>query len=119
MSDGDASLVWMNMLEATRRPEFSWSPLRPGVDQHVLYGGGADQASAAILRYAPGARVPYHRHVGHEHIYVLAGSQRDERGTYRAGAFIVNPPGSSHDVTSDDGCTVLIVWERPVAFIER
>jgi len=110
---------WPGLLETSRRPEFVWSVLRPGVEQHVLYGGAPDQPSAAILRYAPGAHVPYHRHVGHEHIYVLDGSQRDERGTYRAGTFVVNPPGSAHDVRSDDGCTVLIVWERPVAFVER
>jgi anti-sigma factor ChrR (cupin superfamily) len=113
------SLVISDLLAQTLRPEFSWTPLRPGVDQHPVYGTDDGSGSAAsILRYAPGARVPYHRHDGHEHVYILAGSQRDERGTYRAGTLVINLPGSSHDVVSDDGCTALLVWERPIVFTE-
>jgi len=114
------SWVLTDLLAQTTRPDFTWSELRPGVDEHRLYGnndGGGPTAS--ILRYAPGARVPYHRHGGHEHIFVLSGSQRDERGTYGPGTLVINSPGTRHDVVSDHGCTVLIIWERPVAFVER
>jgi anti-sigma factor ChrR (cupin superfamily) len=88
----------------------------PGVHACKLYEQ-KDGPAAALLRYAPGASAPRHRHEGYEHIYVLHGSQRDERGSYQAGAFVVNAPGSEHNVTSDDGCLVLVVWERPVAFL--
>jgi len=112
--------VLPDLLAQTLRPDFTWSELRPGVDEHRLYGSNAGSGPiASILRYAPGARVPYHRHGGHEHIFVLSGSQRDERGTYGAGTLVINPPDSRHDVASDDGCTVLIIWERPVTFVER
>jgi anti-sigma factor ChrR (cupin superfamily) len=72
-----------------------------------------------LLRYAPGSQVPSHQHEGYEHVYVLSGEQQDERGTYPAGTFVVNPPGTSHRVWSPQGCLVLVVWQRPVRFLER
>jgi anti-sigma factor ChrR (cupin superfamily) len=90
--------------------------MRPGIEMHRIYGDGASGPSAALLRYAPGASLPRHRHPGYEHITILEGSQVDEGGVYRAPCFIVNPPGSSHDVRSPDGCLVLAVWQEPVVF---
>jgi anti-sigma factor ChrR (cupin superfamily) len=93
-----------------------FSTLRPGVEIHVLHES-SDGARAAILRYAPGAEVPPHRHEGREYIYVLEGEQADERGSYGPGSFAINEPGTTHRVASESGCVVLIVWQRPVAFI--
>jgi anti-sigma factor ChrR (cupin superfamily) len=93
-----------------------YEPLRPGVDALWLYREEAAGSSCAILRYQPGAEVPEHEHQGFEHVYVLAGEQSDERGTYRAGSFVINPPGTAHRVWSREGCLVLVVWQRPVAF---
>jgi anti-sigma factor ChrR (cupin superfamily) len=102
------------------RPEniaqLPFEDLRAGVEIHVLHDT-PEGARAAILRYAPGAEVPEHRHDGYEYIYVLAGEQSDERGEYGAGSFVVNEPGMTHRVTSRSGCTVLILWQRPVVFI--
>lgn len=95
----------------------SFRPLRPGVQIASVAGDSNGGPHAAILRYDPGAYVPAHRHVGFEVIYVLEGSQRDERGTYSAGALVVNRAGDEHLVQSDDGCTVLIFWEKPVEFL--
>ena len=107
--------VLVDLLDRTREPGFTWSPLRPGVDEHRLYDNRNPAGpTASILRYAPGAHVPRHRHGGYEHIYVLDGSQRDERGTYQAGTLVINPPGTTHDVFSEHGCTVLVIWERPI-----
>lgn len=93
-----------------------FSDLRDGVEIHVLHEA-ADGARVAILRYRPGAEVPTHRHEGYEYIYVLDGEQSDERGSYGAGSFVVNEPGVSHRVRSTTGCTVLIIWQRPVVFL--
>ena len=95
---------------------FEWSAFRPGVEIHRLYGEESDGASAALLRYAPGACVPHHRHQGYEHIFVLHGTQVDENGTHASGTLVVNPPGSTHEVRSPDGCVVLAIWERPNVF---
>lgn len=87
---------------------------RDRVEVCYLRQGGPD---VALLRYAPGASVPRHRHLGLETILVLSGTQSDDDGTYDVGALVFNPAGSVHRVWSDPGCVVLIQWERPVEFV--
>jgi anti-sigma factor ChrR (cupin superfamily) len=94
-----------------------WTELREGIDVLRLWGDPDQGSSVALLRYQRGARVPQHRHGGFEVIFVVSGSQSDERGTYAAGSLVVNPAGDVHSVWSDEGCTVLVVWERPVEFV--
>ena len=71
----------------------------------------------ALLRYAPGACVPEHRHEGLEMICVLDGAQSDGRGTCATGDVVLNPAGSVHSVWSEPGCVVLILWEKPITFL--
>ena len=104
-------------LKAFAAGDVEWTPWRDGVDICRLYGDEPSGRSAALLRYAPNAEVPLHEHGGYEHIFVLAGAQEDASGVYRAGAMVVNPPGSRHKVRSPEGCTVLILWERPVVIL--
>jgi anti-sigma factor ChrR (cupin superfamily) len=104
------------LIARVRRGEIAWEPFRPGVDLYRVWGD-PEGAWAALLRYAPGATVPDHEHTGVENIYVLEGSQRDDRGVHRAGDHVVNQPGSIHNVESDDGCLVLVVWESPNRFL--
>jgi anti-sigma factor ChrR (cupin superfamily) len=70
------------------------------------------------VRYRRGAPAPLHEHLGFEHIVMLEGSQADERGIYPAGTLAINPAGSRHSVWSDDGCVALLIWEKPVRFLE-
>ena len=91
-----------------------FKPFREGIEICLLWQGSPD---VALLRYAPGASVPRHRHLGLETILVLTGTQSDDSGTYGAGSIIFNPAGSEHRVWSDAGCVVLIQWERPVEFV--
>lgn len=95
--------------------DLPFSPFRDGVDIHHIR---TDSPAVAILRYAPGARVPLHLHTGLETIFVLDGVQSDERGDYAKGSLILNPEGTSHSVWSDTGCAVLIQWERPVQMMD-
>ncbi|WP_404788072.1 cupin domain-containing protein [Altericista sp. CCNU0014] len=110
----EKSLVLRNLLELGDRPEqLPWQPFRDGVEIYRLYSDGDGGASAALLRYQPGASVPHHSHPGFEHIFVLSGSQSDCNGTYEAGTLAINPPQSSHSVASASGCIVLVIWEKP------
>lgn len=93
-----------------------WEILREGIEIQYLHHVPA-QPVAALLRYQPGARVPAHRHAGVEFVHILTGSQRDANGVYLAGSFKVNLPDTVHDLVSDDGCVVLIIWEAPVEFV--
>lgn len=102
---------------AARPGALAWRDFRPGIALHQIYGTmGAPGPSACLLKYAPGARVAFHRHTGWEHIYVLSGVQSDENGTYGAGDLLVSPPGSGHSVVSAAGCIVLAIYESPVSF---
>ena len=102
-----------NQLQAS---DIEWSPFHQGVEIHRLHGDGQSGSSSALLRYTPGARLAHHTHCGFEHVMVIAGSQSDEHGQYSAGSLIVNPPGSQHSVSSEEGCVVFVVWETPVLF---
>lgn len=94
----------------------AFEPFRDGVDVFHIWQG---EPALAILRYAPGARVPRHLHTGLETILVLEGVQCDERGEYGEGSVILNPEGSVHSVWSNTGCAVLIQWERPVKILDE
>jgi anti-sigma factor ChrR (cupin superfamily) len=94
-----------------------WKPFQDGVDIYRLYGDGETGPTAALLRFKAGGRVPLHEHTGFEHIFVLAGSQVDENSRTETGTLIINPPGTSHSVLSENGCIVLAIYEKPVRFI--
>lgn len=98
---------------------YDWQPFRPGVEIARLYGDGVQGASAALLRYAPGAKVPRHEHTGHEHIVVLQGAQRDDRATYPAGTCLIHGPGTSHAVASAEGCVALAIWHQPIHVLDE
>ncbi len=107
--------LWQSAtLAATRH----WEPFHPGIDISRLYGDGQTGAAAAFLRYQPGASVALHRHVGYEHVFILAGAQTDHNGVHGAGTLVINPPGSRHRVVSESGCLALVIWEQPVVFEE-
>jgi len=109
----DSSLAFTDFMENWRTLPFE--PFRDGVDVHYIKQGAP---ALAILRYAPGAKVPMHLHTGLEMILVLDGVQSDERGDYGKGALVLNPEGTTHSVWSKTGCAVLIQWERPVEILE-
>jgi anti-sigma factor ChrR (cupin superfamily) len=94
----------------------TWMPFQAGVEIHRLYGDGVSGPAAALLRFSPGGKIPLHFHTGYEHIIVLDGSQVDEHGQLFAGGLRIHPPGSSHSVTSESGCIVLAIYEKPVSF---
>lgn len=94
-----------------------WQPFRDGIEMRRLFKHPVSGFEVAMLRYRAGASAPLHRHAADEHVYVLSGSQRDERGVYPAGTYIFNAAGSTHSVHSDDGCVVLIHWLAPVEFV--
>lgn len=94
-----------------------WRPFCDGVEIYKLYSNGADGPSAALLRFSPGGRVPLHEHTGFEHIFVLSGSQVDENSKAETGALIINPPGTSHSILSENACIVLAIYEKPVRFL--
>lgn len=101
---------------STLEAAVAWEPFRQGIEISRLYGDGSAGPAAALLRYHPGASVPWHRHTGYEHVMMLTGSQTDQNGVHQAGTLVINPPGSRHAVVSAQGCLALVMWEKPVLF---
>jgi len=91
---------------------FTPSPLA-GVSRMMLDRAGAEVARAtSIVRYAPGSGYSSHVHDGGEEILVLDGIFSDEHGHYPAGSYLRNPPGTSHQPYSEQGCTLLVkLWQ--------
>ena len=116
MTNDDARVLRLNDLLRISgwHERLPWLPFLPGVDIYRLYGDGETGPTAALLRFQAGARVPLHEHTGYEHILVLAGSQGDENCRSETGMLIINPPGTSHSVLSENGCIVLAIYEKPV-----
>jgi anti-sigma factor ChrR (cupin superfamily) len=100
------------VVQSARDSVWTASPL-PGVDRRMLDRVGEEVARAtSIVRYAAGSRFARHVHDGGEEILVLDGVFSDEHGDYPAGAYLRNPPGTSHAPFSRDGCTLFVkLWQ--------
>lgn len=115
------SILFANLLDEAKAlaGTAQWQPFRPGVTAHWLYNEGDGGAAAVLLRYEAGARVALHEHVGYEHVYVIEGDEYDEYGTYPAGSFAINPPGTRHSPGSKGGCISLLIYEKAVRFVDE
>ncbi|MHB1286690.1 MAG: cupin domain-containing protein [Leptospirales bacterium] len=79
------------------------------VRQKILEKDGDNGDSyTAIVRYAPGVRIPSHSHLRGEEIFVMEGALCDEQGRYPAGHYLKFPPGSGHAPFSPEGCILFI-----------
>jgi anti-sigma factor ChrR (cupin superfamily) len=112
-----SAAVTSQYVDAAARP---WTEQRPGVFWKVLWTEG--DRKALLVRYAPGAIIPRHRHLGDEQVFVLEGSVSDDTGTCTAGNYVRRPPGCVHAVRSDEGALVLAILTggtQPLSLEER
>lgn len=90
----------------------SWKPTRfPGVDFKSLFYDQESKMRTVLLRMAPGARYPQHRHAKPEQCLVLSGDVDVVPGvTISQGDFEWATPGTVHaGLFSRNGCELLIV----------
>jgi anti-sigma factor ChrR (cupin superfamily) len=93
---------------ATEGEPWTRSP-HPGVWRRALERHGAESGRAtSVVRFDPGARFPEHTHPGGEEILVLEGVFVDDEGSYPAGSYMLNPPGSHHAPASPTGCVLFV-----------
>lgn len=94
--------------------QYQWvSSPQGGVERVMLDRVGAEQARAtSIVRYAAGSDFPPHMHPGGEEILVLSGTFSDEHGHYKAGWYLRNPPGSSHQPFSVEGAVIFVKLQQ-------
>jgi len=89
--------------------DVEWQELKPGISFKVLWQDAPTKRRVQMTRFAPGAQLPQHRHVGDELIFVIEGAVSDESGTVSAGNVGYRPNGCVHTVTTRNGATVLAV----------
>ena len=107
-SDGakhDPPRVW----RAGENGEWQQSPGAEGFLEKPFFQDEATQTSVMLMQIEPGAAAPVHSHELREHLYVVSGSFSDGYGTYGPGDYVVRNPKASHNTTSDEGATVLVM----------
>jgi hypothetical protein len=102
--------------------DLAWVPWvergRAGVDHYPLWlsDGAREQSVGLLLRFPPGAHGDFHEHLGYELMVVLDGTLDHSDGrTFVKGDLIVEAPGTRHQMSSAQGCTVLAIRTRPAA----
>jgi len=85
----------------------------------VLYQNEALGEMTVLLKWEPGAVLPFHKHPEIEQSWVLEGSFYDHDGICRAGEFVWRQPGSLHETKSDEGCILLAIYRKPNIFFNH
>jgi anti-sigma factor ChrR (cupin superfamily) len=98
--------------------DIAWQEFRPGISFKILWEDAGTKRRAQMTRFAPGARLPRHRHVGDELIYVIEGALTDEAGTVTAGNVVYRPNGCIHNVSTQNGATALAVLTGDIEMTE-
>lgn len=98
-------------------PSSRWRFLAPGIrviDLSLQVEGPG--ATARLLRFAPGAKVPLHGHPGDEHIVVFSGGVRDARGDLHRGDYQCNTADDTHEqsILPGEPCVALVISAGPL-----
>jgi anti-sigma factor ChrR (cupin superfamily) len=94
-----------------------WEPTQfEGISIKVLYEDKEKGEMTCLLKWAPGAILPMHRHPEIEQSWVLEGSFYDHDGVCRAGEFVWRHTGSFHQTRSDEGAVILAIYRKPNVF---
>ncbi len=81
----------------------------PGVGRISLERENPESGiTTSVVKYEAGATFSEHIHPRGEEIFVLEGEFADEFGSYPAGTYIRNPPGSHHSSFSRIGCKLFV-----------
>ena len=87
--------------------DLPWQERQPGVRQKSLWADAETKRRAVMTRIEPDAKLPLHRHVGDELVFVVEGALSDAFGTVTAGNVGYRPDGCVHAVSTRNGATVL------------
>ena len=104
-------------VEVARLP---WEPTRfQGVEMKTLLIDRETGVLTALMKFAPGARLPDHEHVLIEQTFVLEGSLVCGEGECKAGEFVWRPAGSRHEAWAGaQGGLMLAIFQIPNKFYE-
>lgn len=89
--------------------DLPWQERQPGVRMKSLWEHPETRRRAVMTRLEPDAKLPLHRHVGDELLFVIEGAVADEFGTVTAGNMGYRPNGCVHSVSAPNGATVFAI----------
>ena len=89
--------------------ELAWQERQPGVRTKSIWEHPESKRRAVMTRIEAGAKLPLHRHVGDELVFVIEGAISDDFGTITAGNMGYRPDGCVHTVSTANGATVLAI----------
>ena len=89
--------------------DLPWQERQPGVRAKSIWEHPPTKRRAVMTRLEPDAKLPRHRHVGDELLFVIEGAITDDFGTVTAGNMGYRPNGCVHTVSTRNGATVLAV----------
>ena len=102
-----------------------WEKTRfPGIEQKTLLLDKSTGLLTALMRMAPGTRLPDHEHVKIEQTYVIEGRLVDRDGPDAGlevgpGEFVWRDAGSRHSAWAPDGGLMLAMFQIPNKFYEQ
>lgn len=86
----------------------------PGIECKLLDQHGDEiLRSTSVLRYKSNTHIERQANMPGQEILVLEGVYEDDSGSYGAGTYILNPPGTSHATGSKSGCTIFVKNNAP------
>src|SRR6266567_5836209 len=89
--------------------DLAWQDRGAGVRMKSIWADAETKRRAVMRRIEPDAKLPLHRHVGDELVFVIEGAISDEFGTVTAGNVGYRPNGCVHTVSAPNGATVLAI----------
>ncbi len=97
-----------------------WEKTRfAGIETKTLLVDRETGVSTALVKMAPGARLPDHEHMLIEQTYVLEGSLVCSEGECMAGDYVWRPAGSRHEAWGGvQGGVMLAIFQIPNKFYE-
>jgi anti-sigma factor ChrR (cupin superfamily) len=81
--------------------------MMPGLRGKHFWSDPATKRRAILGRFEPGAKLPRHKHIGDELLFMIEGSNFDESGELRTGNLSYFPNGHRHSVVSKNGHTAM------------
>ncbi len=91
-------------------PETEWEEAAPGLSYKVLAANTENDRVSLLVRLAPGAHYPPHRHAGLEELYLLHGELWIDDKKLYAGEYNRAEPGTDDQrIWSETGCTCVLL----------
>jgi anti-sigma factor ChrR (cupin superfamily) len=87
--------------------DIPWTEWIPGLRLKAFWSDPATKRRALMGRFEPGAKLPRHKHIVDELLFMIEGSNFDESGELRTGNVAYFANGCTHTVVSKIGHTAI------------